>query len=142
MTEPLAPPSSPAPLQPDAAAVPPTLDTGRAGRGAGRWSRWAGYFVGAVAILSGLSAVFGFFHPSMPDCDASNVRDAIDTIYKDKAQSGVKTLDNVQALSHEDTGAECRARVVLESGDQGVITYVLSREGRHLQVKITKAEPS
>jgi hypothetical protein len=135
-------PASPDPGAPVAPPPPSPADDAAARKQArtARWTRWAGYIVGIAFTIRAIFFVVDFFHPTMPSCEDSAVRDAISKIYKDKAHSGVKAMGNVQTVSHSDDGAECRAAITLETGDHGTVSYNLSRENRELKVQITKVE--
>ncbi|MFI4997196.1 MAG: hypothetical protein ACHQAQ_15620, partial [Hyphomicrobiales bacterium] len=80
------------------------------------------WIAGVVFIIIGVARIYGFFFPSLPDCDDSTARSTLSDIFK-RDNLDPTAYNDVKTLTKSKDELTCSASLAMQDGTTMAILY-------------------
>jgi len=102
-----------------------------------RLIKWAGYFTTAcVVILVATQIINAFAPPSLPDCDASDVRDSLRDIFNKQPKAAIAAWDTFTPGAKSADSLACTANLTFIDKTRALLSYRVYLKDSHVMVAV------
>jgi hypothetical protein len=95
------------------------------------------WIAGVVFIIIGVARIYGFFFPSLPDCDGSTARSTLSDIFK-RDNLEPTAYNDVKTLTKSKDELTCSASLAMQDGTTMAILYRIFWKEKEVFVEVTQ----